>query len=340
VTADRHPRLLSWWRDDPRDPGRPRANEPDVLRLANQLAPGSSAHDLGGVMSLNLRLDPAGLVLRVHQPFASQARLLALQQVRSCLADTGLIVPVTLERLDKRLFRCRNRWAELESFIPHTRLPPSFDSYGWLFEQVGIPHRGMSSIEPASPRPLVATWTTPDSLRRWLGMTEATVAHDPEAVEIAARVRGLGRRLERVWVPPARLPVQLVHGDARLSNICRTPDGHSVFFDFGFAAVRPRVHDLAYALVFVTLGMDGARAPQSLAWDVIPALISAYEQAAGIHLLADESSALLPYAVAVLLYHAALDGFTADPVGLLRSRWPWILLAKWMLDNPAALAVR
>lgn len=171
VAADRHPRLLSWWKDDPRDPGRPRADDPDVLHLDNQLAPGSSAHDLGGVMSLNLRLDPKRLALREHQPFVSRARQLALHQVRSLLAETGPIVPVALEMVDKSPFRCRDRWAELESFIPHTRLPPSFDSYQWLFEQVGILHRGLASIEPAPPRPPVATYATPHSLRRWLGVT-------------------------------------------------------------------------------------------------------------------------------------------------------------------------
>jgi Ser/Thr protein kinase RdoA (MazF antagonist) len=159
-------------------------------------------------------------------------------------------------------------------------------------------------------------------------------------VEIVVHVRDLVQRLERDWIPPARLPVQLIHGDPRLSDICATPDGMTVYFDFEFAAMRPQVRDLAYASVFMVLGMDGAQAPQSFAWDVVPRLISAYEGAVNTHLLPDESSALLPYAVAVLLYHPALDGFTADPVGLLRSRQPWIRLAEWILDNPAALAVR
>ena len=44
-------------------------------------------------MSLNVRLDPAGLVLRVHQPFVSRPRLLALQEVRRRLASRGLAVP-------------------------------------------------------------------------------------------------------------------------------------------------------------------------------------------------------------------------------------------------------
>lgn len=134
--------------------------------------------------------------------------------------------------------------------------------------------------------------------------------------------------------------MQLIHGAPRLSNICQTPDGDPVFFDFGFSAVRPRIHDLAYASVFVILGMEGGRAPQSFAWDVIPALMLAYERAADTVLLPDEHSALSSYAVAVLLYHAALDGFTADPVGILRSRLPWIRLGQWLVDNPNVLKGR
>jgi hypothetical protein len=64
-------------------------------------------------MSLNARLDSAGLVLRVHQPFVSRRRLLAAQDVRRRLADLGLVVPVPLHWRNSTVFRCGYRWAEL-----------------------------------------------------------------------------------------------------------------------------------------------------------------------------------------------------------------------------------
>lgn len=67
-----HPHLLSLWKDDPADPDRASLDDPDVRRLATAIDPGSRVADLGGVMSLNVRLDRAGLVLRVHQPFVSR----------------------------------------------------------------------------------------------------------------------------------------------------------------------------------------------------------------------------------------------------------------------------
>lgn len=337
MTADQHPQLVSWWKDDPSDPDRPRTDDPDVRRLADRIAPGSTSRDLGDVMSFSLALDSNGLVLRVHQSFVSRARLLALQQVRTRLAETGLIVPVAREWRGSTLFRCPRRWAELESFIPNTRLPVSWDSHEWLFERVGDLHRALASIQVAPPRPLVATWATPRSPRQWPAVTHAAVRHDSDAAEIARQVRELVRRLERIWVPPARLPAQLIHGDPRLSNIRRKPMGEPVSFDFGFAAVRPRVHGLAYAIAFVIVGMDAARNPQSFAWEMIPRLITTYERAAPMPLQLEERAALPSYALTVLLYHAALDGFTANPVESSRSRLSWIHLAGWLLDHRDAL---
>jgi hypothetical protein len=129
VDPHRHPRLLEWWRDDPADPARPTLNNRDVQRLAAEIDPGSRITDLGGAMSLNAHLDSAGLVLRVHQPFVSRRRVLALQEARRQLADRGLVVPVPVRWEKSPVFRCGSRWAELEEFIPHERAEPTLDSY-------------------------------------------------------------------------------------------------------------------------------------------------------------------------------------------------------------------
>jgi len=80
--ARRHPRLRAWWTDDPADPGRLTLDDAGARQLIAAISPASRPTDLSGVMSLNVYLDAAGLVLRVHQPFVSRRRLLALQKVR------------------------------------------------------------------------------------------------------------------------------------------------------------------------------------------------------------------------------------------------------------------
>ncbi|MGH2352083.1 MAG: phosphotransferase [Chloroflexota bacterium] len=153
-------------------------------------------------------------------------------------------------------------------------------------------------------------------------------------------LRDLLQRLHRQWVPATDLPVQLVHGDVRLSNVRRTSEdsaGETVYLDFGFLARRPRVHDLAYSLAFMVWALDGLRAPQRFAWETVPRLIEAYEAAAGSRLTPVERRALAPYTAAVPLYAAALDGFTEAPRGKFCTRLPFLRLGEWLLAHPSAL---
>jgi Ser/Thr protein kinase RdoA (MazF antagonist) len=332
-----HPRLRAWWTDDPADPGRAALSDPDVQQLIAAISPASHATDLGGVMSLNVSLDAAGLVLRVHQPFVSRHRLLALQQVRRALASQGLLVPTPVRWRDVAVFACRDRWAELETYIPHERLTPTFEAYRWMFGAMGALHRALAGHDLKVPRPLVATYAPPGSLRRWLPVTEGAVQGDPEATDITQLLRSLVRQLRRQWVPVTRLPTQFIHGDVRLSNVCRNTEGRTVYLDLGFLARRPRVHDLAYALAFMFLALGDHRAPERFTWERIPLLVQAYEAAAGVQLTPLERTALAPYAASMPLYAAALDGFTEDPAGKLHGRLPFLRLSEWLLAHPTVL---
>jgi Ser/Thr protein kinase RdoA (MazF antagonist) len=303
-----HPRLLEWWTDDPADPDRMTLDEPGVQQLVAAISPESQVTDLGGVMSLNVRLDAAGLVLRVHQPFVSRQRLLALHHVRRSLASRGLVVPA-----------------------------PTLDSYAWMFGAMGALHRALARFDLAVPRPLVATYAPPGSLRRWLPVTERAVQGDPEAARVAWLLHSLVRQLRRQWLPARELPMHLIHGDVRLSNVCRTVEGRTVYFDLGFLAWRPRIYELAYALAFMLLALSGHRGPESFAWNSVPRLVEEYEAAADVRLTLEEKRALAPYTASVPLYAAALDGFTGDPVEKLRSRLPFLHLSAWLLAHPTAL---
>ncbi len=332
-----HSRLLEWWKDNPADPDRPSLHNPDVQKLINEIAPGSHCIDLGGVMSLNVSLDAKSFVLRVHQPFVSRQRLLSIQQVRCRLADLGLVVPRPLYWNHLKVFRCGTRWAELEDYISQTRLKPSLNSYLWMFRALGTLHKALASLDVVVPRPLIATYGPPSSLQRWLSITRLAVQDDAEASDIVQLVQDLIRRLRILWIPANQLPQQLVHGDVRLSNVCQTAEGGSVYLDFGFLAKRPRVHDLAYSLAFMLLALNAHQVPESFAWQSIPQLVEEYEFAANFHLTPMERKALVPYTVAVPLYAAALDGFSNDPVGNLRGRVPFVRLSSWLLAHPEAM---
>jgi Ser/Thr protein kinase RdoA (MazF antagonist) len=202
---------------------------------------------------------------------------------------------------------------------------------------MGRLHRGLSELEMAIPRPLVATYAPPDSLRRWLSVTEKAVQGDEEAVEVARLLHSLVQQLQRRWTPAKELPRQFVHGDIRLSNVCRDGEGRTVYLDFGFLAHRPRIHELGYSLAFMLLAMGAQRTPDNFAWEAIPHLVTEYENAANSRLTAAERRALVAYTAAVPLYAAALDGFTEDPAGKLRSRAPFLQLSAWLLAHPTAL---
>jgi Ser/Thr protein kinase RdoA (MazF antagonist) len=329
------PRLVKWWLEN----NRSSLSDPDVQRPVAQIGPSSQASDLGGTMSLNVWLQPAGLVLRVHQPFVSRARLLALQEVRRRLAEQGLIVPAAGPWRGSTVFRCGNRWAELETYVPSERLPATPEAYVWMFRGMGALHRALATIELNVPRPVIATYGPPSRLLRWLPRTEAAVRDDPEVSDVSRWLCDLVRRLRSRWVPAAALPVHLVHGDVRLSNVRRTPEGETVYFDFGFLARRPRIHELAYSLAWMVLGPDGRGTAEEFAWEKVPELVKAYEDTAQISLREVEHRALAPYVAAVPLYLAALAGFTSNPVTHLRdeTRQTFLRIGEWLLAHPEAI---
>jgi Ser/Thr protein kinase RdoA (MazF antagonist) len=333
-----YPHMLAW-REDPSDPDRPLLSNPDVRRLADEISPNSELADLGGMFSLNVGLQPAGLVLRVHQPFVTRRRLTALQEVRRRLAERGLIVPVPLPWRGSTMFRCAGRWAELEEYIPHEKPEPTLDSYLWMYGAMGTLHRALDTTGLSVPRPFWATYGPPGTLQRWLPVTEEAVRDDPEAAEIARWLRELVRRLRRQWVPATELPVRLVHGDVRLGNVARGPDGGTVYLDFGFMAHRPRIHELAYSLAWILLRPDNSGTGEDFDWQSLPRLIAEYEAAAGARLTQVERKALAPYTAAVPLYQAAGCGFLADPASALKdgTRRPFMRIGEWLLEHPEAV---
>lgn len=333
-----YPHMLAW-KEDPSDPDRPTLDNPAVRRLVAEIAPGSTATDLGGAFSLNVRLEPAGLVLRVHQPFMTRRRLTAQQEVRQRLAKLGLIVPVPLAWRGSTLLRCGGRWAELEEYIQHEMPAPTIDSYLWLYGAMGELHRALDATDVRVPRPFFVPYGPPGTLMRWLPVLESAVRDDPEAVEIARHLRRLIGRLRSQWTPARELPVRLVHGDVKLRNVARRADGGTVYLDFGFMAHRPRVHELGYSLARMLLTMGVGQDPGSFTWEKVSRLVTEYEAAARAHLTPVEWQAWAPYTASVALYQAAASGFLPDPAATLRDseRRPLMRIGEWLLAHPEAV---
>lgn len=336
VTLQSYPRLMSLWHDDPSHPGRMLITDPRVLDLIETLAPGSKATDLGGSMNLNVKLDPSGVVLRVHQPFVSRRRLLGLQAMKDVLARRGLSVATAIEHESATVFRCGDRWAEVEPFIHCSQPDPSPESYVWLFKSIGRLDRELSLLDLHVPTPLVSTYATPTTLMRWLPIAESGFIGDSDALDTLARIRRLVNRLKSHWVLARQLPRQLIHGDARLGNV-RLSDGKDpVFLDFGFAAYRSRIHEVAYSLAYMILALDGHRDPASFDWGLVPVMLDVYEMSSGQSLSAMERRSLAPHMAAVPLYHAVSSGFLRRPKPALQSALPFVALSEWLIANPDA----
>lgn len=336
------PRMRSWGADDSSDHGRLTPDHPAVRQLLAEIDPNAHVSNLGGTMSLNLRLEPNGLVLRVHQPFVSHRRVVGLQRVRRYLADEGLVVPVPLSHHGTTSLRCGHRWAELETYLPHQQPDATIDSYRWLFAAMGRLHRALARLDVPIPRPMIATYAPPGSLRRWLSFTVAVARQqrDDSVHRVPAQAIALLPALERQWIPASRLPSQFVHGDVRLGNLARSPEGDAVYLDFGFLAMRPRIHDLAYALIFMLLARHAQDSPEEFDWSIIPDLIAAYEFTAPSPLTPLERQALTPYAASVPLYFLAVAGFSSRPgsqISLEKFKLP---LSDWLLKHPNTLQLR
>jgi hypothetical protein len=301
---------------------RPPVDDPAVRALVGE----RKAIDVGGTTSLNLHLPEDGLVLRVHNIKTSRARIDALRHLRRCLDDAGLVVGLPVGDV----VRCGGWWAESERYVAHEQPPATWASYTWMYRSMGALHRVLTPIDVTVPLPGHSTYGPPSSLRRWLRVTERFV----DVIE----VRALARRLDRQWV--TGLPASVIHGDVRLGNVATTPDGDAVYLDFGFAARRPRVHELAYSLAWIVLRPDSSGTAAAFDWSTVGDLLAAYEEGAQQRLTDEEVAAIDPYLAAVPLYLAAVAGFTSDPVATFAGGQHFLGIADWVLENRPCARLR
>jgi Ser/Thr protein kinase RdoA (MazF antagonist) len=306
---------------------RPTAGDEAVIELLDRVGVDvAGCVDIGGTMSLNLHDRASSRVIRIHPRFVDQPRLRALGSLRRHLDQQGVGVapPIAFDRAGEHL-------VEIERFVPTTKPAATWASYTWMFRAMGRLHRASLGCDKV-PDPAHATYATPAFLRQELAWTGPRVAGDAHASAFVDRLAALVDRLEPLRPPEDELTQLVVHGDVRLGNVVHGDDGRDVFFDFGFAAVRPRVHDLAYSLSWIVLQPTSDGRAETTDWDAVRRLVTAYEQEAG-PLDPVERDALDPYLAAVPLYLAAIAGRVADPVAHLAEEAPFVDIAAWVIDR-------
>lgn len=288
-------------------------------------------------MSCNLHLVEPGLVLRVHHPSVSRRRVLAERSLkRALLSASGVTAAGPVRLGDRETLSVDGRVAELERFVEHTVLAPTTQSYRWLFETIGTLHRRWGG--QAISRPRVSTYGPPSTLRGLLARLAGRLSV-PEARQQAAAVAAQVRRLDRLWVPATQLPGLLVHGDARLENLTLTGTGVPLVLDLGFTAVRPRVHDLAYAMAWILLGPDDAGPPDPLPVLDIQGYVAAYETSSGSALSEIERRAFTGYLAGTCLYLSCVAARVPEPDRLLLevANRRLVTIAQRVLDQPRLL---
>ena len=312
---------------------RPGLTDPQVQRLLERLGADAEFRDLGGTMSLNLHLEDRGQVLRVHAPFEESTRVLALRALRGELAARGLTVGMPEPLLDEEILVIDGSVAETERFVDAAKPDPTWSSYLWMYGAMGRLHRAISETTVDLPIPRVATYAPPDDLRTWINATSAAVAVDEHAAMIAAEAAAMVNDLEQQWVHAERLPQQVVHGDIRLGNLTVTEATDAAYLDFGFAAYRPRIHELAYSLFWIVIKPDGSGRPEEFDWSRVAELIDAYEEASHVRVDDIERKALGAYLAAVPIYFAAIASYTPDPCDRIKQEVRSLEIARWVLER-------
>jgi Ser/Thr protein kinase RdoA (MazF antagonist) len=280
----------------------PRASpdDPDVAALIDRVARGAGWTGIGGNFNLNVRIDAEPpVVLRVHRPWGRRERVVGLRRLRERLQSTDVRVARPFPTFGRDLVRVADRWAELEEFVDH--VPPRADDVR-LFEELGRFHAALGAVwEPGPPEPL-DDHRTFGQLRHSIGLTRRRLG--PPSEPVAERMRQLAGELSKLR-KEVELPIAPIHGDYKLENLGRLPDGSWVVFDLDFARVRERLYDVAASLHHVDPSGEVLEPYR---------LLAAYQSTAPEPLARDEYR-WLPGALALIPLHwAATSGLVGKGI--------------------------
>jgi Ser/Thr protein kinase RdoA (MazF antagonist) len=266
--------------------------------------PSQHGRDLGGSLNMNLLVSRGNdqLVVRVHRPSLSQARLEDIQAVRYRLDDAGVPCSALVPSRDgARWARAGDRLVEVERFIPHNgtmntlqRLARGLPILGRIHAllagtQVSPAGRTIefaNHIEPG--RVLAGTRSGTARIRQWqLPSWERQMASQAERLAelVAAGEAAL----------TAGAPRQLVHGDFWDDNVFFQGETPVFIADFSFIAERARIDDLALTLYYADTEFGLATSQDRIT--ALQPLVHAYASGLDNPLTGAEREAL-PWAIA------------------------------------------
>jgi homoserine kinase type II len=265
--------------------------------------PRQPGRDLGGSLNLNLLVSRGAqrLVVRVHRPSVSPARLEAIQAVRDRLDAAGVPCSALVPARDgARWARAGDRLVEVDRFIGHDGAMNTPGRLARGLPLLGRMHALLAGIEVSAAGRAVefANHIEPGAA---LASTRAGAARirswHPTPQE--RRMAGQAERLAELVTAgeaglAAGLPRQLTHGDFWDDNVFFRGEDPVSVADFGFMAERARLDDLALTLYYADtqFGLTGADRIAALR-----PLVRAYTSGLGSQLTPTEQQAL-PWAIA------------------------------------------
>jgi len=230
----------------------------------------------GGAINhvLLVSTDLGNAIVRVHRPETVAERLMAVHQVQERLRREGLPIPsIWRTRDNSSWISVDDRLVEVISFVPDGHEVGTWDDAAVLFSQLGRFHAAIREIDPVHLSPPVhACYVTPETGLILLKTTEHAFRTErgnpayPLAAEARRSTELLLRRLQVArQIYEESLPQTLIHGDFVGNNVLI--DGRKVvaILDFDRLAVRHRVYEVAYVLMYVLsrLVRTGVRTPTS-----------------------------------------------------------------------------
>lgn len=266
-----------------------------------------------------LATDAGEVVVRVHRPWTTAARLATVHAVCTSLHAAGLPLPHILRARDgTTATRLADRLVEVVAYVPHTHTADNWGRGAAAFAMLARLHAALDTLPPGLVPPPYSSYATPDEAVGMLDETEAAftaLAARPRYAEAAA-VRSTARALLRQLAEArcaygAHLPRGLAHGDYGGDNVLLDGERVVALLDFDFLGERERLADLAYALYWALerYGSAFPAMPSDVALARAAGLLAQYERHTARPLTPVERVALPLELARVPLYWVAEAGY-------------------------------
>ncbi len=264
------------------------------------------------------------VVIRVHRPWTTPARLTALHGLLAALREAGIPVPRVLRtHAGTTWTRLADRLVEVVAYVPSDHTADTWARSGPAFAMLARLHAALARVPiGVVPAPPYSSYATPATMLTMLAETEevfVALAPRPGYPEAAAVRAATGALLRALAAEHRRyassLPRGLVHGDYGGDNVLLRGELVVAILDFDFLGERERVFDLAYALYHACdrfCSTRNAALPPATCFAHAATLLGAYRRHTETELTATELAAL-PFEMArVPLYQLAEAGYLTE----------------------------